>query len=209
MCLVTTGSAGAFSGAGVRPVHDEMTRLTSSTRVIDDMRDILRSTSYQRDVPELEALGIRASKIRGRELARFSLGLCIQEAFIMTKTTLLALGAALAIAPTQLPSTSYTNRLTAPAWAEEHADDARPSVLDQGNSSGDLRITQNIRKALVGDEALSTDAKNVKVITIDQVVTLRGEVETAKERETIVALATATPGVKRVEDQLEIDPDTD
>jgi len=136
---------------------------------------------------------------------------------MMTKTTLLALGAALAIAPTQLPSTSYTNRLAAPAWAEDHDTDvdvdvdadARPSVLDQGNSSGDLRITQNIRKALVDDEALSTDAKNVKVITIDQVVTLRGEVETAKERETIVSVATATPGVKRVEDQLQIEQDND
>jgi len=139
---------------------------------------------------------------------------------MMNKTTLLALGAALAIAPAQLPSTSYASRLSSVACAADYdadvdrnvdvdVDAERPSVLDQGNSSGDLRITQNIRKALVGDNALSTDAKNVKVITIDQVVTLRGEVETAKERETIVSLATATPGVKRVEDQLEIDQDND
>ena len=116
---------------------------------------------------------------------------------MMIKTTLFALGAALAVAPTYLPT---------PAHAGEH-DAARPSVLDQGNSAGDLRITQNIRKALMDDDALSMDAKNVKVITIDQVVTLRGEVDTATERETIVALATSTPGVKRVEDQLEVDPD--
>ena len=141
---------------------------------------------------------------------------------MMTKTTLIALGAALAMAPTHLPSTSHTNRLAAPAWAADVDTDVdveadadagdradQPSVLDQGNNAPDLRITQNIRKALMDDDALSTDAKNIKVITIDQVVTLRGDVETAKERETVVSLATSMPGVKRVEDQLEIDPDND
>jgi osmotically-inducible protein OsmY len=156
-------------------------------------------------------------------LAQFSLRQCFEEVLMMTKTTLLALGAALAFAPTHVPSTSCTNRLAAPAWAADYDKDVdadvdadadagdrdEPSVLDQGNNSPDLRITQNIRKALVADDALSMDAKNVKVITVDQVVTLRGEVETAKERETVVSLATSTPGVKRVEDQLEIDPDND
>jgi osmotically-inducible protein OsmY len=135
----------------------------------------------------------------------------------MTRTTLFALGVALAVAPTHLPS-AIADRMTAPAWADDTdvdtdvdaeagADAGRPSVLDQGNSAGDLRITQSIRRALVDDDTLSMDAKNVKVITIDQVVTLRGDVETAKERESIVALATSTPGVKRVENQLEIDLD--
>ena len=51
----------------------------------------------------------------------------------------------------------------------------------------------------------STDAENVKVITDQGVVTLRGPVETEEERHAIVAIArdTATPGA-RVDDQLEV-----
>jgi osmotically-inducible protein OsmY len=43
----------------------------------------------------------------------------------------------------------------------------------------------------------------VKIITRDGVVTLRGPVKDAREKATIVAMAKATAGVKRVDDQLE------
>jgi osmotically-inducible protein OsmY len=85
--------------------------------------------------------------------------------------------------------------------------DATLTPLDQGGSEGDMRITTEIRKALVDDDALSTNAKNVKVITVDSVVTLRGPVETAQERVAIAAIAQKTPGVTRVDNQLEVDAD--
>ena len=45
---------------------------------------------------------------------------------------------------------------------------------DQSNSSADLKITQAIRQALMKDGELSTTAKNIKVITANGQVTLRG-----------------------------------
>src|SRR5690242_5732198 len=53
---------------------------------------------------------------------------------------------------------------------------------DQSNSKEDLRITKNIRKALMKDKSLSTTAKNVKIITVDGKVTLRGPVKNPAEK---------------------------
>lgn len=76
--------------------------------------------------------------------------------------------------------------------------------MDQGSSEADRTITQQIRKAVVGHDGLSTDAKNVKIITQDGVVTLRGPVKSADEKATIAAISTKTEGVKRVDNQLEV-----
>jgi len=75
---------------------------------------------------------------------------------------------------------------------------------DQGGSSGDLAITQKVRQGVVKDGDLSMTAKNIKIITVDAVVTLRGPVKSAKEKTDIGALAERVDGVKRVDNQLEI-----
>ena len=64
-----------------------------------------------------------------------------------------------------------------------------------------------IRKAVVANDNLSTNAHNVKIITVDAVVTLRGPVKSAEEQATIVSLAQKTNGVKRVDNQLEVERD--
>lgn len=75
---------------------------------------------------------------------------------------------------------------------------------DQGENEVDRTITQKIRKGVMSDDALSTTAKNVKIITTGAIVTLRGPVKSDKERADIAAIAQGTDGVKRVENQLEI-----
>src|SRR6266480_7099342 len=60
---------------------------------------------------------------------------------------------------------------------------------NQSNSSADLKITQAIRRALMKDGELSTTAKNIKVITANGQVTLRGPVKTAQEKSKIDRLA--------------------
>lgn len=76
--------------------------------------------------------------------------------------------------------------------------------MDQSENEGDRTITQRVRKAVVDNDGLSTNAHNVKIVTQNGVVTLRGPVETPQEKNTIVAAAQTTPGVKRVDDQLEV-----
>jgi len=77
--------------------------------------------------------------------------------------------------------------------------------LDQGTSDRDVAITRQIRKAVVAQEGLSTNAKNVKIITTNGVVTLRGPVKSASEKDVVVSLASKASGVERVDDQTEIE----
>jgi len=53
-------------------------------------------------------------------------------------------------------------------------------------------------------QKLSTDAKNIKVITQNGAVTLRGPVSSRAELETIAKLAKAVPGVKTLTNKLEV-----
>jgi hyperosmotically inducible protein len=75
---------------------------------------------------------------------------------------------------------------------------------DQSNSEPDMRITQTLRKNIVADKDLSTNAHNVKIITVDGTVTLRGPVASAEEKARIDREARAVAGVKKVDNQLEI-----
>jgi hyperosmotically inducible protein len=75
---------------------------------------------------------------------------------------------------------------------------------DQSNSPADLKITAAIRRALMKDGGLSMTAKNIKIITADGLVTLRGPVKTAEEKTKIDQLAkSAAPGAK-IDNQLEV-----
>ena len=75
---------------------------------------------------------------------------------------------------------------------------------DQSESEADRTLTQRIRQAVVAEESLSTNAKNVKIITSNGVVTLRGPVKSAQEKATIEAKAHQIAGANNVESQLEI-----
>jgi hyperosmotically inducible protein len=75
---------------------------------------------------------------------------------------------------------------------------------DQSNAKSDVAITQAVRKAVMADKELSTNAHNVKIITSNGVVTLRGPVKSAAEKTTIGAKAEQVAGVKSVDNQLEI-----
>jgi hyperosmotically inducible periplasmic protein len=74
---------------------------------------------------------------------------------------------------------------------------------DQGGSEADRTVTQQVRQGVMAEDALSTTGKNVKVITVDGVVTLRGPVKSAEEKATIASIAQRVNGVKRVDNQLE------
>lgn len=78
------------------------------------------------------------------------------------------------------------------------------TVFDQGGSEADRNITATIRKSIVDNDGLSTNAQNVKIITLDGVVTLRGPVDSAAEKATVETVAKNASGVKRVDSQIEI-----
>ena len=75
---------------------------------------------------------------------------------------------------------------------------------DQSNSSADLKITHAIRQALMKDSELSTTAKNIKIITNNGQVTLRGPVKNAQEKTKIDQLAKSAAGGAKIDDQLDV-----
>jgi hyperosmotically inducible periplasmic protein len=75
---------------------------------------------------------------------------------------------------------------------------------DQSNTSGDLRITQAIRRGLMKDNNLSSDAKNIKVITANGQVTLRGPVNDAQEKTKVEQIAKSAAGGVQIVDQLDV-----
>jgi hyperosmotically inducible periplasmic protein len=75
---------------------------------------------------------------------------------------------------------------------------------DQGESEADRTITQRARQNVVGADNLSINAKNVKIITQNGVVTLRGPVASEVEKTTVAQLARSVDGVQRVDNQLEV-----
>jgi len=75
---------------------------------------------------------------------------------------------------------------------------------DQSNSSEDTKITADIRRAIVKDSSLTMTAKNVKITTAGETVTLRGPVHSAEEKTKIEQLAAAAAKGAKIDNQLEI-----
>jgi hyperosmotically inducible periplasmic protein len=87
---------------------------------------------------------------------------------------------------------------------ERDSSSAAKTPGDQAENEADRTITQNVRRAITSDDALSTNAHNVKIITQDGNVTLRGPVKSEQEKKNIETKAKQIAGVKRVDNQLEV-----
>jgi hyperosmotically inducible periplasmic protein len=94
------------------------------------------------------------------------------------------------------PDNSKTN--------QRDRDNASPTADQQKMNPADREITKKIRMALHDDKALSSYAHNIKIITQDGKVTLKGPVRSADERTAIVTKATAVAGEGNVTDRLEV-----
>src|ERR1035437_6336412 len=67
--------------------------------------------------------------------------------------------------------------------------------MDQSQSSPDIKITADIRRAIMEDKGMSMNAQNCKIITDKSgAVTLRGVVNSQVEKDSIEAKANAVAG---------------
>ena len=90
------------------------------------------------------------------------------------------------------------------AQNERDRDGQTLTPIDQSNKPEHLRISSQIRRAVVKDNQLSTEAKNIKIITIDGAVTLRGPVKTEEERSEVAAKAAQIAGDANAHNELEV-----
>src|ERR1043165_1823930 len=82
---------------------------------------------------------------------------------------------------------------------------ATNTPLDQGETEADLKITSSIRKSIVNDKSLSTNAHNIKIMTAGGKVTLRGPVKSEQEKSKIEGYAKVATGVAQVDNMLEVE----
>ena len=120
------------------------------------------------------------------------------------KQTLLALGCLSALSLAAFATDNEKVKPDNTAKNERDRSSETKTSGDQSNSSADLKITQAIRRALMKDRELSTTAKNIKVVTANGQVTLRGPVKSAQEKAKIGQLAKSAAGGAQIDDQLEV-----
>jgi hyperosmotically inducible protein len=84
----------------------------------------------------------------------------------------------------------------------EHRDANRAD--QQSNAAQDVELTKKIRQSLTQDKSLSTYAHNVKIITRDGVVHLKGPVRSQEEKDAVGAKAGAIAGNEHVKNDLVI-----
>ena len=81
---------------------------------------------------------------------------------------------------------------------------SEPTADQQKENKSDRTITRNIRRAVVKDKSLSTYAHNVKIISENGMVTLKGPVRSEDEKKTIEAKATEVAGAGKVKNELSV-----
>jgi hyperosmotically inducible protein len=100
-----------------------------------------------------------------------------------------------------------TRMSVAPDNTARNAQDRNQGALtpfDQGNSQADIDVTTQIRKDIVSDDGMSVNAKNVKIITMNGRVTLRGAVNSDQEKHHIGEIANRIARPGNVDNQLEV-----
>ena len=117
---------------------------------------------------------------------------------------LAVLAAASPIAYGQTPDTSKTVTPDADNTRINKADrkNAQPTAQSQSGAKADRELAAAVRKAIVHDKSLSSNAHNVKVIAKDGTVTLRGPVRSDDEKTKVSTLTREVEGVANVDDQL-------
>jgi hyperosmotically inducible protein len=81
-----------------------------------------------------------------------------------------------------------------------------PTAQEQKENGPDRETTQKIRKAIVADKSLSTYAHNVKIITQNGRVTLKGPVQSEEDKKAIEAKAAEVAGESNVTSELQVKP---
>lgn len=82
-------------------------------------------------------------------------------------------------------------------------DSTAKTPIDQNENQSDIDITANIRKQVTGTK-MSSNAHNVKIITQDGKVTLRGPVGSEDEKNQIEQIAVKVAGADHVENLLDV-----
>ena len=88
---------------------------------------------------------------------------------------------------------------------ERDADGTSVTPMDQSNETADINQVAEIRAAVLEIDDLSTNGRNVKIITDQGKVVLRGPVDSDAERQAIAKVAERIAGAGNVNNLLEVE----
>jgi len=109
--------------------------------------------------------------------------------------------ASMAVAQTPDPATQPDNTKI----NQRDRDPNQPTADQQKNDRTDRMLTRNIRRSIMADKSLSTDAHNLKIISQNGTVTVKGPVKSDDERRAVIAKAVAVAGsADKVTDQISV-----
>jgi hyperosmotically inducible periplasmic protein len=123
-------------------------------------------------------------------------------------TELLVLGSCLLLGasmPAKVASHQDTQQ-AAPDNTKANQNTNPPTADQQKMNPADRDLTKKIRATLHDDQSLSTYAHNIKIISQDGKVTLKGPVRSEDEKAAIEAKAVAVAGQGNVTNQLRVAP---
>ena len=95
---------------------------------------------------------------------------------------------------------------TPPDNTKQNKDQTNPTADQQKMNPADRETTKKVRSALMDDKSLSTYAHNIKIITTDGMVTLKGPVRSEDEKSAIEAKARQVAGDSNVTNNLTVAP---
>jgi len=81
-----------------------------------------------------------------------------------------------------------------------------PTADQQKNNQSDVDLTAKVRRSIVSDKSLSTNAHNVKIIAQNGVVTLKGPVHSEAEKSTVEQRASSIAGQSNVKNEIDVKP---
>jgi osmotically-inducible protein OsmY len=85
----------------------------------------------------------------------------------------------------------------------------RPTADQQHENGADRQLTKQIRQSIMEDKSLSSYAHNVKIISQDGQVTLRGPVRSKEEKRIVESKAAEIAGAGKVTSELQVAPQKD
>ena len=106
---------------------------------------------------------------------------------------------ALSTAPQAFAQTAQT----APDNSNQNKNHAE-TADNQANAKSDRLTTQKIRKAIMADKSLSTYAHNVKILTVDGAVTLKGPVQSEDEKQKVASEAASVVSADKITNELTV-----
>jgi len=118
----------------------------------------------------------------------------------------LALGFLLTLSSTRLRAQDSSPAPDNTKVNERDRNTAARTADQQKENRPDRDIARDIRRSITADKSLSTYAHNVKIISQNGMVTLKGPVRSEEEKSAIEAKAAEIVGKEKVTSQLEVKP---